>query len=55
MTLLSIFWILIGVNFLVLIAIRFGFGKDLMTTIFWILVGANVFQNQIKLQSIPKN
>jgi len=42
MTLLSIFWILIGVNFLVLIAIRFGFGKDLMTTIFWILVGANV-------------
>jgi uncharacterized membrane protein YuzA (DUF378 family) len=42
MTLLSIFWILIGVNFLVLIAIRFGFGKDLMTTIFWILVGVNV-------------
>ena len=42
MTLLSIFWILIGVNFLVLIAIRFGFEKDLMTTIFWILVGVNV-------------
>jgi hypothetical protein len=42
MTLLTIFWILIGINFLVLIAIRFGFGKDLMTTIFWVLVGVNV-------------
>ena len=42
MILLTIFWILIGINFLVLIAIRFGFGKDLMTTIFWVLVGVNV-------------
>ena len=42
MILLTIFWILIGINFLVLIAIRFGFGKDLMTTIFSVLVGVNV-------------
>lgn len=42
MTLLTIFWILIGINFLILIVMRFGFGKDLMITIFWILVGVNV-------------
>ena len=42
MTLVTIFWILIGINFLALIAIRLGFGKDLMTTIFWVLVGVNL-------------
>ena len=42
MTLLTIFWILTGINFLVSIAIWFGFGNDLMTTIFSVLVGVNV-------------
>jgi len=39
MTLLTVFWILIGISSLVLMAIRFGIKKDLLTPIFWLLVG----------------
>ena len=42
MTLVTIFWILFGINFLVSIAIWFGFGNTLMTTIFSVSVGVNV-------------
>jgi len=39
MTLVTVFWILIGISSLVLITIRFGIKKDLLTPIFWLLVG----------------
>ena len=39
MTLVNVFWILIGISSLVLMTIRFGIKKDLLTPIFWLLVG----------------
>jgi len=39
MTLTTFFWILISVNILVLMAIRFGIKKELLAPIFWLLVG----------------
>ena len=39
MTLINFFWILIGVSILVLMTIRLGIKKDLLTSIFWLLVG----------------
>jgi len=39
MTLLTVFWILIGISSLVLMTIRIGIKKDLLTPIFWLLVG----------------
>jgi uncharacterized membrane protein len=42
MTLLTIFWILIGISFLVLAITRFGIKKNLLTPIFWLLFGVNL-------------
>jgi len=39
MTLTTFFWILVGVNILLLVAIRFGIKKELLTSIFWLLIG----------------
>ena len=39
MTLINFFWILVGASILVLMTIRFGIKKDLLTSIFWLLVG----------------
>ena len=39
MTLTTFFWILVGVSIFVLMAIRFGFKKELMTPVFWLLIG----------------
>ncbi len=39
MTLINFFWILVGVSMLVLMTIRFGIKKDLLTSVFWLLVG----------------
>jgi len=39
MTLTTFFWILVGVNILVFMTIRFGIKKDLLTPIFWLLIG----------------
>ena len=37
MTLLTVFWTLIGISFLVLAMTRFDIKKDLLTPIFWLL------------------
>mgnify|MGYP001424084901 len=42
MTLLTVFWILIGISFLVLAITRFGIKKDLLTPIFWLLFGISL-------------
>jgi len=39
MTLTTFFWILVGVSILVLMAIRFGIKKELLTPVFWLLIG----------------
>ena len=39
MTLITFFWILVGVIILLLAAIRFGIKKELLTPIFWLLIG----------------
>ena len=39
MTLLTVFWILIGISFIVLAMTRFNIKKNLLTPIFWLLVG----------------
>ena len=39
MDLTIFFWILVGVNILVLMAIRFDIKKDLLTPVFWLLIG----------------
>jgi len=39
MTLVTVFWILIGISSLVLMTIRFGIKKGLLTPFFWLLVG----------------
>jgi len=41
MTLITFFWILVGVSILLLIAIRFGVKKELLAPIFWLLIGIN--------------
>jgi len=41
MTLATFFWILVGVSILVLMAIRFGIKKELLTPVFWLLIGIN--------------
>jgi len=38
-TLITVFWILVGISSLVLMTIRFGIKKELLTPIFWLLVG----------------
>jgi len=38
-TLITVFWILVGISSLVLMTIRFGIKKDLLAPIFWLLVG----------------
>ena len=42
MTLLTVFWTLIGISFLVLVITRFGIKEDLLTPIFWLLFGASL-------------
>ena len=42
MTLLTIFWTLIGISFLVLAITRFGIKKNLLTPIFWLLFGVSL-------------
>ena len=42
MTLLTIFWILIGISFVILAIISFGIKKNLLTPIFWILFGVSL-------------
>ena len=42
MTLLTVFWILIGISFLVLAITRFGIKKDLLTPIFWLLFATSL-------------
>ena len=55
MTLINFFWILVGVSILVLIIIRFGIKKDLLTPVFWLLIGISfmvlmgIFWNVIKV------
>ena len=39
MTLITFFWILVGVSILMLVAIRFGIKKELLTPVFWLLIG----------------
>jgi len=39
MTLPTFFWILVVVSILVLMAIRFGIKKELLTSVFWLLIG----------------
>jgi len=39
MTLTTFFWILVGISILVLMAIRFGIKKELLTPVFWLLIG----------------
>ena len=39
MTLVAFFWILVGVSILILVAIRFGIKKELLTPVFWLLIG----------------
>ena len=39
MTLVTFFWILIGVIILLLMAIRFDIKKELLTPVFWLLIG----------------
>jgi len=39
MTLVTVFWILVGISSLVLMTIRFGIKKDLLTPIFWLSDG----------------
>jgi len=41
MTLTTFFWILVGVIVLLLLAIRFGIKKELLTPVFWLLIGIN--------------
>ena len=40
-TLTIFFWILVGVIVLLLLAIRFGIKKELLTPVFWLLIGIN--------------
>jgi len=39
MTVTTFFWILVGVSILVLMTIRFGIKKELLTHVFWLLIG----------------
>ena len=39
MTLTTFFWILVGASILVLMIIRFGINKELLTPVFWLLIG----------------
>ena len=39
MTLTTFFWILVGVIIVLIVAIRFGIKKELLTPIFWLLIG----------------
>ena len=39
MTLATLFWILVGATILVLMIIRFGIKKELLTPVFWLLIG----------------
>ena len=39
MTLITFFWILVGVSILVLVAIRFSIKNELLTPVFWLLIG----------------
>ena len=54
MTLITFFWILVGVIILLLLAIRFGIKKELLTPVFWLLIGISfmvligIFWNVIK-------
>jgi len=41
MTLVTFFWILIGVIILLLMVIRFDIKKELLTPVFWLLIGIN--------------
>ena len=41
MTLTTFFWILVGVIVFLLLAIRFGIKKELLTPVFWLLIGIN--------------
>ena len=41
MTLVTFFWILVGIITLLLMAIRFGIKKELLTPMFWLLIGIN--------------
>ena len=39
MTLTTFFWVLVGIIILLLVAIRLGIKKELLTPIFWLLIG----------------
>jgi len=39
MALTTFFWILVGISILMLMAIRFGIKKELLTPVFWLLIG----------------
>ena len=41
MTLTTFFWILVGASILVLMIIRFGIKKELLTPVFWLLIGVS--------------
>ena len=41
MTITTFFWILVGVIVLLLLSIRFGIKKELLTPVFWLLIGIN--------------
>ena len=41
MTLTTFFWILVGIIVLLLMVIRFGIKKELLTPVFWLLIGIN--------------
>ena len=42
MSLLTVFWILIGISFVILAIIQFGVKTDLLTPIFWLLFGISL-------------
>ena len=55
MTLIKFFWILIGISILVLMAIRLGIKKHLLTSVFWLLVGISFMLLMALLWNVIKH
>ncbi len=55
MDLAIFFWILVGINILVLMAIRFGIKKELLTSVFWLLTGISFMVLMGILWNVIKN
>ena len=55
MTLIKFFWILIGFIILVLLAIRLGIKKYLLTSVFWLLVGISFMLLMALLWNVVKH